>query len=166
MDYLAHRPDADAENMGVIGICGLGGTALNAAQSDPRIKAVMYVSGTNMHWVQSQGMQNSANFPDARKERRHADAEKRTHQFTAKIREKDGGVLQNQPIYALQYNKDYTEYYKSPRGYHPNSPSSNEGMDSTAWISWVNTPLLERLEEIDAPVLILAGEKAHTRYMG
>lgn len=166
VDYLATRPDVDAEKIGVLGICGLGGTALNAAQSDPRIKAVMHVSGTNMHWVQSQGMQNSANTPEARKARRKADAEKRTHQFIAAQREKDGGVLQNQPENALQYNKDYTNYYKRPRGYHPNSPNSNDGMDATAWISWVNTPLLERIEEIDAPVLILAGENAHTRYMG
>lgn len=166
VDYLANRSDVDSEKIGVLGICGLGGVALNAAQSDPRIKAVLHVSGTNMHWVQSQGMQNSANTPEARKARRLADAEKRTRQFAAPEREKDGGVLQQQPPDALQYNKDYTEYYKRPRGYHPNSPNSNGGMDSTAWISWVNTPLLERLEEIEAPVLIIAGENAHTRYMG
>lgn len=166
VDYLANRPDVDAEKIGALGICGLAGAALNAAQSDPRIKAVLHVSGTNMHYVQSQGMQNSANTPEARKARRKADAEKRTRQFIAVQREKDGGVLENQPEDALQYNKEYTEYYKRPRGYHPNSPNSNDGMDSTAWISWVNTPILERIEEIDAPVLILAGENAHTRYMG
>lgn len=166
VDYLANRPDVDAGKIGALGICGLGGAALNAAQSDPRLKALAHVSGTNMHWVQSQGMQNSANTPEARKARRQRDAEKRTKQFIAAPREKDGGVLQEQPADVLQYNKDYTDYYKRPRGYHPNSPNSNGGMDSTAWISWVNTPLLERIEEIDAPVLILAGENAHTRYMG
>ena len=165
VDYLSNRPDVDAENIGVLGICGLGGAALNAAQSDPRIRALAHVSGTNMHWVQSQGMFNAANSPEARKLRRKADAEKRTRQFTATVRERDGGVLQEQPEDAQQYNKDYTAYYKRKRGYHPNSPNSNGGMDASAWISWVNTPLLERIDEIDAPVLILAGEKAHTRYM-
>lgn len=166
VDYLSNRHDVDEKKIGVLGICGLGGAALNAAQSDPRIKALLHVSGTNMHWVQSRGMQNSADTPEARKARRLADAEKRTRQFIITPREKDGGVPQKQPSDALQYNKDYTDYYKRPRGYHPNSPNSNAGMDSTAWISWVNTPLLERIEEIDAPVLILAGENAHTRYMG
>ena len=166
VDYLSNRPDVDAEKIGILGICGLGGAALNAAQSDPRIKAILHVSGTNMHWVQSQGMFNAANTPEARKIRRKADAEKRTRQFAAAARQRDGGVLQEQPEDAPQYNKDYTAYYKRPRGYHPNSPNSNGGMDASAWISWVNTPLMERIEEIDAPVLILAGEKAHTRYMG
>ncbi len=166
VDYLSNRPDVDAEKIGILGICGLGGAALNAAQSDPRIKAIMHVSGTNMHWVQSQGMFNAANTQEARKIRRKADAEKRTRQFASQIRERDGGVPQEQPDDASQYNKEYTQYYKRPRGYHPNSPNSNGGMDATAWISWVNTPLMERIEEIDAPVLILAGENAHTRYMG
>lgn len=166
VDYLSNRSDVEAGNIGILGICGFGGVALNAAQSDPRIKAIAHVSGTNMHWVQSQGMGNSANTPDARKARRKADAEKRTLQFANPVRERDGGVLQDQPEDALQYNKDYTEYYKRPRGYHPNSANSNSGMDASAWISWVNTPLLERIEEIEAAVLILAGENAHTRYMG
>lgn len=166
VDYLANRADVNGEKIGALGICGLAGAALNAAQSDPRIKALLHVSGTNMHWVQSQGMFNSANTPEARKQRRKADAQKRTGQFAASARKLDGGVPEVQPADASQYNKDYTEYYKRPRGYHPNSPNSNGGMDATAWISWVNTPLLERIEEIDAPVLIIAGENAHTRYMG
>ena len=135
VDYLSNRPDVDAEKIGILGICGLGGAALNAAQADPRIKAIMHVSGTNMHWVQSQGMFNAANTPEARKLRRKMDAEKRTRQFAATTRERDGGVLQEQPEDALQYNKDYTAYYKRPRGYHPNSPNSNGGMDASAWIS-------------------------------
>ena len=130
VDYLSNRPDVDAANIGVLGICGLGGAALNAPQSDPRIKAIMHVSGTNMHWVQSQGMFNVSNTPEARKIRRKANAEKRTRQFDAPVRERDGGVLQEQPEDALQYNKDYTAYYKRPRGYHPNSPNSNGGMDA------------------------------------
>ena len=92
----------------------LGGAALNAAQSDPRIKAIMHVSGTNMHWVQSQGMFNAANTQEARKIRRKADAEKRTRQFASQIRERDGGVPQEQPDDASQYNKEYTQYYKRP----------------------------------------------------
>lgn len=166
VDYLFTRSEVDNERIGIIGICGFGGIGLNAFQSDPRIKAMAHVSGTNMHWVQSQGMFNSANSPDERKSRRIRDAEKRNSQFTSEKRELDGGVLDNQPEDAAQYNKDYTEYYKRPRGYHPNSPNSNGGMDASAWISWVNTPLMERIEEIDGAVLILAGENAHTRYMG
>lgn len=166
VDYLSNRQDVDRERIGILGICGFGGVALNAAQSDPRIKAVAHISGTNMHWVQSQGMFNSADNPTAPKVRRKRDAEMRTLQFTEVVRERDGGVLENQPEDATQYNKDYTEYYKRPRGYHPNSANSNGGMDASAWISWVNTPLMERIDEIDEAVLIVAGENAHTRYMG
>lgn len=119
-----------------------------------------------MHWVQSQGMFNATDNPNYRNTRRNNDAERRTRQFNSIAREKDGGVLEQQPENASQYNKDYTEYYKRPRGFHPNSANSNGGMDAGAWISWVNTPLMERIEEIDGAVLILAGENAHTRYMG
>lgn len=166
VDYLSTLPEVDNDRIGIIGICGFGGVGLNAFQSDPRIKAMAHISGTNMHWVQSQGMFNSANSPDERKSRRIRDAEKRNSQFTSEIRERDGGVLENQPADASQYNKDYTDYYKRPRGFHPNSANSNGGMDASAWISWVNTPMMERIEEIDGAVLILAGENAHTRYMG
>ena len=164
VDYLSCRDDVDAQRIGIIGICGWGGMAINAAALDPRIKATAAVTMYDMSRVAREGYFGSADSKQARDEQRAAWAAQRTAEYAAGAYERAGGVVDPLPDDAPYFVKDYYAYYKTPRGYHERSGNSNDGWNVTGTISFLNQPILSMAGEIDAPVLLVHGEKAHSRY--
>ena len=163
VDYLITRQDVDSSKIGIIGICGWGGFALNAAAIDTRIKATVAVTMYDMSRVTANGyfdsMDENARYELRKKlnEQRTIDAKNGTYALA-------GGVVDPLPDDAPQFVKDYYAYYKTPRGYHPRSLNSNNGWNVTSALSFINTPLLTYIGEIRSAVLIVHGEKAHSRY--
>ena len=163
VDYLITRPDVDSSKIGIIGICGWGGFALNAAAIDTRIKATVAVTMYDMSRVTANGyfdsMDENARYELRKKlnEQRTIDAKNGTYALA-------GGVVDPLPDDAPQFVKDYYAYYKTPRGYHPRSLNSNNGWNVTSALSFINTPLLTYIGEIRSAVLVVHGEKAHSRY--
>ncbi|HBI57791.1 MAG TPA: alpha/beta hydrolase [Porphyromonadaceae bacterium] len=166
VDFLVTNPVVNPEAVGVIGICGWGGIAINAAASDPRIKATVASTMYDMSRVDSNGYFDSADSADARNELRKSLAAQRTEDFVTVIPKLGGGVPDVLPEDAPQFFKDYHAYYKTPRGYHPRSLNSNGGRNATAIIPWINFPLMSRADEIENAVMIVHGEKAHSFYFG
>lgn len=163
VDYLTTRPDVDSERIGIIGICGWGGFALNAAAIDTRIKATVAVTMYDMSRVTANGYFDSMD-EDARYELRKKLNEQRTIDAKNGSYALAGGVVDPLPEDAPQFVKDYYAYYKTPRGYHPRSLNSNNGWNITSSLSFINTPLLTYSSEIRSAVLLVHGEKAHSRY--
>lgn len=163
VDYLTTRPDVDSERIGIIGICGWGGFALNAAAIDTRIKATVAVTMYDMSRVTANGYFDSMD-EDARYELRKKLNEQRTIDAKNGSYAIAGGVVDPLPEDAPQFVKDYYAYYKTPRGYHPRSLNSNNGWNVTSSLSFINTPLLTYSSEIRSAVLLVHGEKAHSRY--
>ena len=166
VDYLVTNPMVDPEAVGIIGICGWGGIALNAAASDPRIKATVASTMYDMSRVDSNGYFDSADSAEARNEMRKTLAAQRTEDFRTGTPKPGGGVPDVLPEDAPQFFKDYHAYYKTERGYHPRSLNSNGGRNVTAVIPWINAPLMSRIDEIENAVMIVHGEKAHSFYFG
>ena len=164
VDYLSCRDDVDAERIGIIGICGWGGMAVNAAALDPRIKATAAMTMYDMSRVAREGYFGSADSKEARDEQRAAWAAQRTADYAAGSYARGGGVVDPLPEDAPYFVKDYHAYYKTPRGYHERSGNSNDGWNVTGTMSLINQPLLSMAGEIDNPVLLVHGEKAHSRY--
>lgn len=163
VDYLITRPDVDSAKIGIIGICGWGGFALNAAAIDTRIKATVAVTMYDMSRVTANGYFDSMD-EDARYELRRKLNEQRTIDAKNGTYALAGGVIDPLPEDAPQFVKDYYAYYKTPRGYHPRSLNSNNGWNVTSSLSFINTPLLTYSSEIRNAVLLVHGEKAHSRY--
>ena len=163
VDYLITRPDVDSAKIGIIGICGWGGFALNAASTDTRIKATVAVTMYDMSRVTANGYFDSMD-DDARYELRRKLNEQRTIDAKNGTYALAGGVIYPLPEDAPQFVKDYYAYYKTPRGYHPRSLNSNNGWNVTSSLSFINTPLLTYSSEIRSAVLLVHGEKAHSRY--
>jgi fermentation-respiration switch protein FrsA (DUF1100 family) len=166
VDYLSCREDVDAGRIGIIGICGWGGMAINAAALDPRIKATVASTMYDMTRIAREGYYGAADNKAARDEQRAAWAAQRTADYASGTYVRAGGVVDPLPDDAPQFVKDYYAYYKTPRGYHERSGNSNDGWNVTGTISFVNQPILSMAGEIDNPVLIVHGEKAHSRYFG
>ena len=164
VDYLSCRDDVNPEAIGITGICGWGGMAINAAALDPRIKATAAMTMYDMSRVAREGYFGSADSKEARDEQRAAWAAQRTTDYAAGTYERAGGVVDPLPDDAPYFVKDYYAYYKTPRGYHERSGNSNDGWNVTGTISLLNQPILSMASEIDAPVLLVHGEKAHSRY--
>ena len=164
VDYLSCRDDVNPEAIGITGICGWGGMAINAAALDPRIKATAAMTMYDMSRVAREGYFGSADSKEARDEQRAAWAAQRTADYAAGTYERAGGVVDPLPEDAPYFVKDYYAYYKTPRGYHERSGNSNDGWNVTGTISLLNQPILSMASEIDAPVLLVHGEKAHSRY--
>lgn len=165
VDYLSTRDDADPERIGILGICGWGGLALNAAAIDTRIKATVASTMYDMHRVTANGYFDSMDA-DARYELRRQLNAQRTEDFRSGTCALAGGVVDPLPADAPQFVKDYYDYYKAPRGYHPRSLNSNGGWNKTSALSLLNTPILAYSDEIRSAVLVVHGEKAHSRYFG
>ncbi len=165
VDFLSVQPDVDAARIGIIGICGFGGMAINAAALDPRIKATVTSTMYDISRVTSRGYFDADNSAEKRNEQRKALAEQRTRDYAAGTYERAGGVVDPLPADAPQFIKDYHAYYKTPRGWHERSGNSTDGWNKTGTQSFLNQPLLAYASEIEAPVLLIHGEKAHSRYM-
>lgn len=163
VDFLSLRSDVDPERIGIIGICGWGGMALNAAAVDTRIKATVTVTMYDMSRVTANGYFDAMDA-DARYELRRKLNAQRTEDARKGVAARAGGVVDPLPADAPQFVKDYYDYYKTPRGYHKRSLNSNEGWNVTSSLSFLNTPLLAYSNEIRSAVLMIHGEKAHSRY--
>ncbi len=166
VDFLSTRDNVDPERIGIIGICGWGGMAINAAGIDTRVKATVASTMYDMSRVSANGYFDAANNADARNEARKALMAQRTKDFKNGTYDLAGGVVDPLPDDAPYFVKDYYAYYKTPRGYHKRSLNSNKGWAASAGTSLMNTKLLAYADEIRNPVLIIHGEKAHSRYFG
>ena len=166
VDYLMLRDDVDPEKIGIIGICGWGGIALNTAIADPRIKATLASTMYDMTRIGGNGYFDANDNASARIATRHVFADQRTQDARNGFHVRAGGVPDKLPEDAPQFQKDYYDYYKTDRGYHPRSLNSNDGWCVTASIPYGNTRFMHYLEEVESPIMILHGEKAHSFYMG
>lgn len=164
VDYLATRPDVDAGRIGIIGICGWGGMALNAAAIDTRIKATVASTMYDMTRVNAKGYFDSEDSEHARYEKRRALNTQRILDYKNGEYALAGGVVDILPEDAPVFIKDYYDYYKTDRGYHARSLNSNGGWNVTSALSFLNMPILQYSDEIRSAVLIMHGEKAHSCY--
>ena len=165
VDYLSLREDVDPDKIGIIGICGWGGMALNAAALDTRIKATVASTMYDMARINAKGYFDAEDSEPARYEKRKALNAQRTADYQAGSYALGGGVVDPLPEDAPFFVKDYYDYYKTPRGYHPRSLNSNGGWNVTGCISFLNQPILAYTNEIRSAVLVIHGEKAHSCYM-
>lgn len=164
VDYLSNRPDVDPERIGILGVCGFGGFAVNAAAIDTRIKATVAVTMYDMTRVSAKGYFDANDNADARYEMKRQLNAQRTEDYRNGSYAHAGGNPETAPADAPQFVKDYVDFYKTKRGYHPRSLGSNEGFNTTAVLSLINMPILAYADEIRSAVLLVHGEKAHSRY--
>lgn len=163
VDYLTTREDVDPQQIGIVGICGWGGMALNAAAMDTRIKATVASTMYDMSRVNANGYFDSMDA-QARYELREKLNAQRTLDAKNGTSALAGGVVDPLPADAPEFVKDYYDYYKTPRGYHERSLNSNHGWNVTSSLSFINLPLLAYSHEIRSAALLIHGEKAHSRY--
>lgn len=165
VDFLSIRDDVDAERIGILGICGWGGMALNAAAIDTRIKATVTVTMYDMSRVNANGYFDAEDSADDRNKKREMmnvirtrDAQSGT--ITPGVHGLPDSITGEEP----QFVKDYFDYYKTNRGFHVRSINSNGAWSPTMTLSFINMPLLSYIHEISRPVLLIHGENAHSRY--
>ncbi|MBQ7479871.1 MAG: alpha/beta hydrolase, partial [Selenomonadaceae bacterium] len=170
VDFLSVQDNVDPDKIGIIGICGWGGMALNAAAMDTRIKATVASTMYDMSRVNANGYfdyeKDEATLKKERQANREALNAQRTADYKAGTYKNAGGVPDVLPEDAPWFVKDYFTYYKTERGYHPRSLNSNGGWNQKSSLSFVNMPILSYADEIQNAVLIIHGEKAHSRYFG
>lgn len=164
VDFLSVQENVDPDRIGIIGICGWGGMAINAAALDTRIKATVASTMYDMTRVNANGYFDSENTEAARYEKKKTMNAQRTQNYKNETYALAGGVVDPLPEDAPQFVKDYYAYYKTPRGYHPRSLNSNNGWNVTSSLSFMNMPILQYSHEIRSAVLLVHGEKAHSRY--
>ena len=162
VDFLSKQENVDAEKIGIIGICGWGGIALNAAAADTRIKATVASTMYDMTRVSGNGYFDSEDKEESRHAAREAMAKQRLADPMAMV----GGVVDSLPDDAPQFVKDYFDYYKTERGYHKRSGNSNDGWRTIGTQAFANSRFLYYINEIRSAVLVMHGEKAHSRYFG
>lgn len=166
VDYLSVREDVDANRICLIGICGWGGLAINAAAIDTRVKGTVASTMYDMARVNACGYFDSEDSEEARHKKRKALNAQRTADYNSGSYARAGGVIDPLPENAPLYVKDYYDYYKTSRGYHPRSLNSNEGWNATGCISFLNQPIMRYSNEIRSAVMIVHGEDAHSCYFG
>ena len=164
VDFLATRDGIDPEKIGILGICGFGGMALNAAAMDTRIKATVTCTMYDMTRVNAKGYFDAADSADARYETKKALNAQRTKDYQSGAYARAGGVVDPLPEDAPFFVKDYYDYYKTPRGYTERSLNSNAGWNVTSSLSFLNMPILRYSNEIRSAVLVIHGNKAHSCY--
>lgn len=164
VDFLSVQENVDPEKIGIIGICGWGGMAINAAAIDTRIKATAAMTMYDMTRCTANGYFDSEDSEQARYEKRKAMNEQRIVDYKNGSYALGGGVVDPLPDDAPFFVKDYYDYYKTERGYHERSLNSNGGWNITSSLSFLNMPILHYANEIRSAVLIVHGEKAHSCY--
>lgn len=166
VDYLSNREDVNPDKVGILGICGWGGIAIQAAINDPRIKATVASTMYDMTRVNANGYFDSENSARQRNAKRAAMAAQRTIDFRNGEYKRAGGVVDPLPDDAPQFVKDYYAYYKTPRGYHMRSGNSTDGWNETSNLPFVNFKFFEYADELASAVLVVHGDKAHSYYFG
>ncbi|MCD7746210.1 MAG: alpha/beta hydrolase [Lachnospiraceae bacterium] len=164
VDFLSVQENVDPERIGIIGICGWGGMALNTAALDTRVKATVASTMYDMTRVNANGYFDSEDSEEARYEKRKALCAQRIADYKNGSYALGGGVVDPLPEDAPFFVKDYYDYYKTERGYHPRSLNSNGGWNVTGCQSFLNMPILQYSQEIRSAVLVIHGEKAHSCY--
>ncbi len=168
VDYLSTRDNIDPEKIGILGICGWGGFALNDAAMDARVKATVTSTMYDMSRVIANGYfdynKDEATIKKERKEARKAISAQRTEDYRTGTYKMAGGVPTEVTADTPQFVKDYHDYYQEKRGYSPRSFGSTTGATLSSLLDFMNMPLLARADEIDSAVLMIHGEKAHSRY--
>lgn len=164
VDFLSTSEFVDAEKIGILGICGFGGMALNAAAMDTRIKATVTATMYDMTRVTARGYFDAADSAEARFEMKKALNAQRTKDFQNGTYARAGGVVDPLPEDAPFFVKDYYDYYKTERGYTERSLNSNDGWNVTSSLSLLNMPILRYSNEIRSAVLVIHGDKAHSCY--
>ena len=164
VDYLSNNEDVDKEKIGIIGICGWGGMALNAAALDTRIKATITSTMYDMSRINANGYFDEEDSEEKRYEKKLALNNQRTKDYKTNTYERAGGVVDPLPQDAPFFVKDYYDYYKTKRGYHERSLNSNDGWNKIGCMSFMNQPILKYSNEIRSAVLMIHGEKAHSCY--
>ena len=164
VDFLSVQENVDPERIGTIGICGWGGMALDAAALDTRIKATVASTMYDMTRVNAKGYFDAEDSADARYEKKRALNAQRIADYRSGTYALAGGVVDPLPDDAPFFVKDYYDYYKTPRGYHPRSLNSNGGWNVIGCMSFLNQPILQYVNEIRGAVLVMHGEKAHSCY--
>lgn len=166
VDFLSVLPDVDENRIGILGICGWGGLAINAAASDPRIKATVSSTMYDMCRVTANGYFDSEDSADIRSKKREDMVRQRTEDYRNGRYSRAGGVVDPLPADVPQFVKEYFAYYKTPRGFHQRSGNSTDGWNVTSSLPFVNFALLGRAGEIRSAVMVVHGENAHSRYFG
>ena len=164
VDFLVTNDEVDPERVGILGICGWGGMALNAASLDTRIKATVTSTMYNMTRINAKGYFDEADSPDARHEMKVMLNNQRTEDYKNGEYAMGGGVVDPLPDDAPFFVKDYYDYYKTERGYHKRSLNSNDGWTAIGTMSFISQPIIAYSDEIRSAVLIIHGEKAHSCY--
>lgn len=164
VDFLSVQENVDPERIGIIGICGWGGMAINAAAIDTRIKATVASTMYDMTRVNAKGYFDTEDSEEARFEKRKAMNAQRIEDYKNGTYALAGGVADPMPEDAPFYFKDYHDYYKTDRGYHARSLNSNGGWNVTSSLSFMNMPILQYAGEIRSAVMLIHGEKAHSCY--
>ena len=162
VDFLSKLENVDPERIGIIGICGWGGIALNAAAADTRIKATVASTMYDMTRISGNGYYDSEDKEESRHAAREAMGKQRLNDPTGMA----GGVIDPLPEEVPQFVKDYHAYYKTPRGYHARSGNSNDGWRTIGTQAYANARFLYYINEIRSAVLVMHGENAHSRYFG
>ena len=166
VDFLSVQPDVDADRIGILGICGFGGFAISAAANDTRIKATVASTMYDMCRVTANGYNDSDDNADARYKAKEAMNAQRAEDYRTGTYKRAGGVVDPLPDDAPQFIKEYYAYYKTPRGFHVRSGNSTDGWNVTSSLPFINFTLLDRAGEIRNAVMVVHGEKAHSRYFG
>ncbi|WP_017547400.1 alpha/beta hydrolase [Salinicoccus carnicancri] len=164
VDYLVTHNDVNPDKIGIIGICGFGGMAINAAAVDTRIKATVTSTMYDMTRVNANGYFDNEDSEEKRHERKEELNAQRTKDFIDREYGLDGGLPDSRPKEGPKFVEDYFDYYKTDRGYHSRSLNSNGGWTITTPLSFMNMPLLQYSDEIRSAVLLIHGDKAHSTY--
>ncbi|MGQ5708732.1 alpha/beta hydrolase [Lactobacillus sp. PSON] len=164
VDFLSTQDNIDPEKIGIIGICGFGGMALNAAALDTRIKATVTSTMYDMSRINANGYFDEQDSEENRYQNKLALNKQRTLDYKKGTYKRAGGVVDPLPEDAPFFVKDYHDYYKTSRGYHPRSVNSTDGWNVIGTMSFINQPILQYSNEIRSAVLMIHGDKAHSYY--